>query len=211
MDKDTVLPASARRGKLIHIVEADTASRESLARLLRLEGFEVVAFQSGVEAINGLKGRMPDLAIIALTLPDISGLAVLSILKGNGEGLPAIMIASQLDLPSAISAMKHGAADVFSQPIDFEALSSCVRAIFKKDVLVTANPDGGRSVVVRGFNQLTPREREVLQHITDGCSNKEMARSLGISPRTVEVHRARVMDKLGARNTAAMVRMVMSS
>jgi FixJ family two-component response regulator len=107
--------------------------------------------------------------------------------------------------------MKVGASDVVTRPIDTEHLVRIVRDALRQDIHVGAVQAGGRSVEVRGFAQLTPREREVLQLITNGQSNKEAGRELGISPRTIEVHRARVMEKLGARNTADLMRIVLTS
>ena len=107
--------------------------------------------------------------------------------------------------------MKAGATDVIAKPYDAEQLVLTLRDAVREDVHVGAIDGGKRNVEVRGFAQLTPREREVLQLITNGQSNKEAGRELGISPRTIEVHRARVMEKLGARNTADLMRIVLTS
>ena len=107
--------------------------------------------------------------------------------------------------------MKLGASDVIIKPIDTEHLLGLVRDALRRDVHFGAMQGGRRPIEVRGFSQLTPREREVLQLITNGQSNKEAGRELGISPRTIEVHRARVMEKLGARNTADLMRIVLTS
>jgi len=102
-------------------------------------------------------------------------------------------------------------ADVVTKPINTEQLIQSVLDSLRQDVHLGAVEGGRRPVEVRGFSQLTPREREVLQLITNGQSNKEAGRELGISPRTIEVHRARVMEKLGARNTADLMRIVLTS
>ena len=116
------------------------------------------------------------------------------------------------EVDSAVLAMKAGATDVFTKPIDSERLVRAVRDALKHDIQLGTVAEGGRRrIEVRGFDQLTPREREVLQLITNGQSNKEAGRELGISPRTIEVHRARVMEKLGARNTADLMRIVLTS
>jgi FixJ family two-component response regulator len=112
---------------------------------------------------------------------------------------------------AAVTAMKAGATDVVTKPIDNEHLVGIVRDALRQDVHVSAAAAGRRVIEVRGFAQLTQREREVLQLITNGQSNKEAGRELGISPRTIEVHRARVMEKLGARNTADLMRIVLTS
>ena len=100
---------------------------------------------------------------------------------------------------------------MFPKPIDSERLVNSVRDALRQEIQLGTVEGGRRQVEVRGFDQLTPREREVLQLITNGQSNKEAGRELGISPRTIEVHRARVMEKLGARNTADLMRIVLTS
>ena len=106
--------------------------------------------------------------------------------------------------------MKAGAADVIAKPINTDRLVKAVTDALRRNVHVGVPSAGRRPVEVRGFAQLTPREREVLELITNGQSNKEAGRELGISPRTIEVHRARVMEKLGARNTADLMRIVLA-
>jgi FixJ family two-component response regulator len=120
------------------------------------------------------------------------------------------MITTTPDVDGVVLAMKYGATDVLSAPIDTEHLVSVVRDALRRDVHLGAMRDGQRQIEVRGFSQLSNREREVLQLLVSGNSNKEAARSLGISPRTVEVHRARVMQKLGAKNTADLIRIVLT-
>ena len=126
-------------------------------------------------------------------------------------GTPVFMLENRPMVDAAVAAMKGGASDVFAKPIDTEHLVGAVRDALRQDIHVGTVQPGGRAVEVRGFSQLTPREREVLQLITNGQSNKEAGRQLGISPRTIEVHRARVMEKLGARNTADLMRIVLTS
>ena len=121
------------------------------------------------------------------------------------------MLSDQPSIDIAVAAMKLGATDVVSKPIDTVELLSNIRNALMRHVRVGAMQGGRRPVEVNGFSQLTAREREVLQLITNGQSNKEAGRDLGISPRTIEVHRARIMEKLGARNTADLMRIVLTS
>jgi two-component system response regulator FixJ len=121
------------------------------------------------------------------------------------------MLSNTPQVDIAVMAMKMGATDVLTKPIDSELLLTVIRDALRRDVHLGAMNEGRRPVEVRGFSQLTPREREVLQLITNGQSNKEAGRELGISPRTIEVHRARVMEKLGARNTGDLMRIVLTS
>ncbi|MBF0679430.1 MAG: hypothetical protein IR164_10890 [Devosia sp.] len=121
------------------------------------------------------------------------------------------MLANAPQLDAAVTAMKLGATDVVGKPIDTENLLTIVRDELRRDVHLGTTKGGARAIEVRGFAQLTPREREVLQLIANGQSNKEAAGTLDISHRTIEVHRARVMEKLGARNTAELMRIVLTS
>ena len=132
-------------------------------------------------------------------------------LKSMRTGTPVFMTTNESDVSGAVEAMKYGATDVITKPFDTERFVRSVRDALRRDVHVGALQGGRRPVEIRGFNQLTPREREVLQLVTNGQSNKEAGRDLGISPRTVEVHRARVMEKLGARNTADLMRIILTS
>jgi two-component system response regulator FixJ len=152
-----------------------------------------------------------DVMVINLQVGAENGLSMLRRVKMQHMGATVIMLADQLQIDLAVTAMKMGATDVVAKPIDTEHLLSIVREALRKDIHVGAMQAGGRAIEVRGFSQLTPREREVLQLITNGQSNKEAGRELGISPRTIEVHRARVMEKLGARNTADLMRIVLTS
>jgi Response regulator len=155
---------------------------------------------------------VPDVVVLNLQVGQHSGLDLLRRIRALRAGIPVFMLSEGEQLQAAVSAMKLGAMDVISKPINVEALSNSVRDSLRRDVHL-GGPLGerGRSVEVRGFSRLTGREREVLQLITDGLSNKEIGRVLGISPRTVEVHRARTMEKLGAKNAADLIRIVLTS
>ncbi len=139
------------------------------------------------------------------------GRPLLHRIKALRRSTPVFMLSDTPHLEAAVNAMKLGAADVLSKPVDTEHLLASVREGLRRDEYFAAPRHGRLPVEVRGFSQLTPREREVLQLISNGQSNKEAGLELGISPRTVEVHRARVMEKLGARNTADLIRIVLTS
>ena len=199
------------RDCLIHIVDGDPAMCEALSVLFRLEGFQTAFSVEADQFIASLARRRPDLVLLNLQLGGDSGLALLRRVKSMRTGTPVFMLSDRPQVDAVVTAMKLGAADVISKPVDTEHLLIVVRDALRRDVHLGAAYGGGRAVEVRGFSQLTPREREVLQLITNGQSNKEAGRELGISPRTVEVHRARVMEKLGARNTADLMRIVLTS
>ena len=198
------------RDRLIHIVDPDPATCEALSVLFRLEGYQTTFSIDPVHFLVGLERRIPDIAVINLRLGTESGLSLLRRIKAMGTGTPVFMLADYPQLDAAVAAMKIGAADVISKPIDTEHFLTDIGEALRRDVHLSALQGGRRAIEIRGFAQLTPREREVLQLISNGQSNKEAGRLLGISPRTVEVHRARVMEKLGARNTADLMRIVLS-
>lgn len=198
------------RERLIHIVDGDPGTCEALSVLFRLEGFQTTFSLQADHFTDGLERRRPDVVVLNLDMGGHSGLELLQRIKSMRAGTPVFMLCDRPLVELAVTAMKLGASDVVSKPIDTEHLLNGVRDALRRDVYLGAMQAGRRPVEVRGFSQLTPREREVLQLITNGQSNKEAGRELGISPRTIEVHRARVMEKLGARNTADLMRIVLT-
>ena len=199
------------RDRLVHIVDGDPATCEALSVLFRLEGFQTVFSVDVPGLYAALERRRPDVVVLNMRVGPEDGLAVLRRLKAMHAGVAVFMLANESDVELAVRAMKAGAADVVTKPINTEQLIQSVLDSLRQDVHLGAVEGGRRPVEVRGFSQLTPREREVLQLITNGQSNKEAGRELGISPRTIEVHRARVMEKLGAKNTADLMRIVLTS
>lgn len=199
------------RDRLVHIVDRDLSTCEALSVLFRLEGFQTTFSLEAAQFAAIFDRQRPDVVLLNLRLGEESGLGLLRRIKTSRTGTPVFMLADSPQLEAAVTAMKLGASDVISKPIDTEHLLGSVRDSLRRDIHLGAMQGGRRPVEVRGFSQLTPREREVLQLITNGQSNKEAGRELGISPRTIEVHRARVMEKLGARNTADLMRIVLTS
>ncbi len=199
------------RNRLIHIVDSDLGTCEALSVLFRLEGFQT-SFSLDREGLySAMERRNPDVIVLNLHIDGEEGFITLSKIKAKRTGIPVFLLSDTSDVDAAVTAMKIGATDVVTKPIDSEKFVRSVRDALRRDVHLGAVQGGRRPIEIRGFNQLTPREREVLQLITNGQSNKEAGRDLGISPRTIEVHRARVMEKLGARNTADLMRIVLTS
>ena len=199
------------RDRIVHIVDPDLQTCESLSVVFRLEGFQT-AFSINLDGfLASLERRRADVVIANFDLGNDDGLVLLKRVKGLRLGMPVFMVENQPMVEAAVVAMKAGASDVITKPIDTEHLVRLVREALRRDIHIGASDSGHRPVEVRGFAQLTRREREVLQLITNGQSNKEAGRELGISPRTIEVHRARVMEKLGAKNTADLMRIVLTS
>lgn len=199
------------RDRLVHIADSDGPTCEALDVLFRLEGFQTVISRDSVQLIARFSQRRPDVVLLNFRLDGEDMVPALRRIKDMRAGIPVFMLADAPDVDGTVEAMRSGASDVFVKPVDPERMVRVVRDILRRDVHMSASSEGQREVEIRGFAQLTPREREVLQLVTNGQSNKEAGRELGISPRTIEVHRARVMEKLGARNTADLIRIVLTS
>ena len=211
MDDNIYYHSFLNRDRLVHIIDPDSSVCEALGVLFRLEGFQTTSSHDSRGFFSSSEHRKPDIVVLNLETDDGNGLEVLTRVKAMRTGAPVFAISERENVNAAVGAMKAGATDVITKPIDTERFVRAVRDALRRDVHLGAVQGGRRPVEIRGFNQLTPREREVLQLITNGQSNKEAGRELGISPRTVEVHRARVMEKLGARNTADLMRIVLTS
>jgi two-component system response regulator FixJ len=211
MSDDAYYHPYLNRDRLIHIVDPDPKTCEALSVLFRLEGFQTAFSIDTASFYAAVERRRPDVVVLNLRIGGDDGILVLRRVKTMQLGAPVFMLAERHDVEDAVQAMKAGATDVITKPIDTEHFVRGVRDALRQDVHLHAVEGGRRGIEVRGFSQLTPREREVLQLITNGQSNKEAGRELGISPRTIEVHRARVMEKLGARNTADLMRIVLTS
>jgi FixJ family two-component response regulator len=190
-------------GSEIFVVDDDETMRETLSAVLAPEGCRVTCFAEGYSFLAAARARTPACILLDVNLPDRSGLDMLRELNAPLYPAPILIVSGQRDVPTAVNAIRGGALDFIEKP--FEAAAVVVRV---RDAISTWAP---RALLtkVKGAEHLTPREREVLLLVTSGASNKEAGRTLGISPRTVEVHRARIKDKLGAKNAVDLVRLVL--
>jgi FixJ family two-component response regulator len=208
MPEDTFYQTFLDRPRVVYIVDPDLSTCETLSVTFRLEGYQTAFFVNFDGVIAALQRHAPDSIVANLELGDDDGLLLIRQVRARLPGMPMFMLENRPMVDYAVAAMKAGATDVLTKPIDSERLVRGIRDAMRQAPPLAANL---RPAGMRGFAQLTPREREVLQLITRGQSNKEAGRELGISPRTIEVHRARVMEKLGARNTADLMRIVLTS
>jgi FixJ family two-component response regulator len=195
----------------IHIVDDDPAVRDALSVLFELEGYQVETFADGDDFLARLKDVCPSAVLLDVHMPGRSGLQVLEEMSARHCGAPVLIISGQGDIPMAVSAIKQGAHDFIEKPFDGTAVVERIEAII--EAAHKGLKEGENNLInwsFPGADSLTPRERDVLLQITQGASNKEAGQSLAISPRTIEVHRARIMEKLKARNTADLVRIVLT-
>jgi two-component system, LuxR family, response regulator FixJ len=189
----------------IFIVDDDPSVRAALAVVLSGEGYQVTGFGEGEAFLSAARSRTPECVLIDVQLPGCSGLEVLRRLDAQRYPAPILIISGHGDIPTAVDAIRNGALDFIEKPFDPAAVVARVR-----DAIDAWQSNGG--VLIRDFpghERLTARERDVLERIARGASNKEAGRELGISPRTVEVHRARIMEKLAAKNAADLMRIVL--
>lgn len=196
---------SVPRKGVVLVVDDDRSVRENLCVILDLEGYQAESYGNGELLLEVMNSRQtpPACIILDLQMPGLSGLEVLAELSRRGIKTPVVMISGRSDIHAAVEAMKLGARDFMVKPFMGADLVAKVEAIADSG----AEP---QEADLGGKHGLTRREREVLLQIVQGSSNKEAGRTLGISPRTVEVHRAHVMSKLGAKNTADLMRIILS-
>jgi two-component system response regulator FixJ len=192
--------------RFVYVVEDDAAVRESLALLLGLQGFEVATFDCAEHLPAAEALRRPACALIDVRLPGASGLDLQRKLLADRSDLPVIIMTAHGDAATARRALREGAVDFLEKPLDESDLMEAVEAALESDVLRLARNKSLESAR-QSLQRLSEREREVFQRITNGQHNREIAEDLGISPRTVEVHRARVMEKLQARRVADLFRL----
>jgi two-component system, LuxR family, response regulator FixJ len=195
----------------IFVVDDDHAVLDALSMSLQAEGYLVEGFLDAQSVMNAVHMRVPSAMLLDVKLPDQSGIEVLRTLRSDNFVMPIIMMTGHGDVPMAVEAIKLGAYDFIEKPFSICALlDQLKRSMVAKEKFTNDTRVGEFDFLSVGGNVLTKRECEVLREIAAGASSKEAGRILGISPRTVEVHRARIMDKLGARNAADLMRILFS-
>jgi two-component system response regulator FixJ len=191
--------------RVIYIVDDDPAIRRSLERLLDAVGFQVASYATP-KAFLGVAGDLPvGCALLDLRMPEMDGLQVQAHLLRINPDLPVIVMTGQGDVQAAVRAMKAGAVDFIEKPYSDDALIAAIESALKGGV--RKDRTGDMTAAAALIDTLSPRERQVLEALVAGQPNKVIAFDLGISVRTVEVHRARMMDRLGVRQFAEAVRL----
>ena len=197
-------------GVTVFVIDDDEAVRSALRLLLRAAGFAALTFSSAQEFLDGYSADRPGCVLLDVRMPGMSGLELQRQLNLRGAIVPVIFITGHGDVPMAVEAMQHGAFDFLQKPFRDQDLLDRVQRALERDRKAREHLRHTDRIRSR-LASLTPREREVLALMTRGKPNKVMAAELGVSQRTVEIHRGRVMDKMEARSLAELVRMTLDA
>lgn len=194
----------------VYIIDDDEAVRDSLAMLLDASGFSVTAYASAGAFLDELDTALSGCIVTDVCMPEISGLDLLRRLSDRLPQFPVIVLTGEADVPTAVEALKNGALDLIEKPYSAETIVAAVRQALSQ-LEVRTDRDSRRSEAAERMSALSAREREVLAGVVKGLSNKEIARELGISPRTVEAYRANLMMKMAADSLSDLVRMAIEA
>ena len=196
--------------KVVHIVDDDDSVRRSVAFMLKTSGYIVKPYASGVELLKEARALDPGCILLDIRMPGMDGLEVQQALQERGVSHPVIIMTGHGDVPLSVRAMKAGAIDFIEKPFEKEVLVNAIEDGFAFLNRAGSRRDRSEAAAVR-LQALTPRERDVLDGLAQGLPNKTIAYDLGISPRTVEIHRANVMGKLGVRSLSEALRLAFAA
>jgi two-component system response regulator FixJ len=195
-----------RAGPIIYVVDDDDGMRNALSTLLSTVGFTTAVFARAADFLAQFKPDDPGCLVLDIRMPEMSGLELQQHLNRMGSMLPVIFITGHGDVPMAVQAMKEGAFEFIQKPFRDQELLDRINHALQQDA-ENRKSVARRAEIARRMESLTPRERQVLDMVVDGGANKVIAIDLGLSERTVEIHRAKVMEKMGARSVAHLVKM----
>jgi len=196
--------------RLVHLVDDDEAIRRSVGFMLKTSGFHVRTYESGDDLLKSASNLEAGCILLDIRMPGMDGLELQAALRDKGIGLPVIIMTGHGDVALAVQAMKAGAVDFIEKPFEKAVLLSAIEHGVERLKRSAADVDRADEAAVR-LQALTPREREVLDGLAKGLPNKTIAYDLGISPRTVEIHRANVMSKLGVRSLSEALRIAFAA
>ena len=194
----------------VFIVDDDEGMRRGLEFLVRSAGYEAKCFESAPPFLEFYKPTMRGCLLLDVRMPGMSGLELQEHLQSRRIGIPVIIVTAFANVPMAVRAIQAGAFDFIEKPFEGAALLTRVRRALAQDEQIRADGEDTEEAC-RRLALLTPREREVMNLVVDGMLNKQVAADLGISMKTVETHRARVMDKMGVQSLAELVRLAIEA
>jgi two-component system response regulator FixJ len=189
----------------VYVVDDDEAVRESLDALLSAAGYDTATFGSAAEFLERFDPSDAACVLLDVRMPGTDGLTLLETLGSARRGVPVVMMTAHADVPAAVRAIRAGAADFVEKPFEQARLLDGIEQAIARSG--SQHPTAGDPGLRARFAELTPREHEVMLQMVVGLPNKLIAHELGMSPRTVEIHRGRVMQKVGAKSLSHLVRM----
>jgi FixJ family two-component response regulator len=192
---------------LVYVVDDDRSVRDSLCALLSAHRLDTVAFSTGEEFLEQVQPNLALCAFIDLRMPGLNGIELQRIMAAREIYIPVVILTAYGDVPQAVEAMKAGAIDFIEKPGQETQLLAAIEAAGNQ-IANRPQPTLPRHIVAERLARLTGREREVLNHLILGMTNKHIAEKLGISQRTIEIHRARIREKMEARGLADLIRMM---
>jgi FixJ family two-component response regulator len=189
---------------MVYVLDDDAQARRAIGRLLRAAGYQVELLGSAREFLASKAGHRPGCLICDLRLPEVDGMDLFAKLRMSGRRIPVIFITGFGDIATGVKAMKYGAVDFLTKPVDDEVLLGAVERALSRDAHTRQRMGEYQDVIAR-FERLTPREREVFGLVVQGLLNKQIAAQLGTTEQTIKVHRGRVMQKMDAGSLAELV------
>lgn len=196
--------------RVVHLVDDDAAIRRSVGFMLKTSGHRVESYESGANLLKAIGHLDQGCILLDIRMPGMDGLEVQQALQEKGVSLPVIIMTGHGDVTLAVKAMKAGAVDFIEKPFEKDALLGSLEEGYRRLSRKEATDDRARDATVR-LQALTPRERDVLDGLAQGLPNKTIAYDLGISPRTVEIHRANLMSKLAVRSLSEALRIAFAA
>ena len=196
--------------RLVHLVDDDEAIRRSAGFMLKTSGYAVKAWETGVAFLREAKHAEPGVILLDVRMPEMDGIEVQKALRERGIALPVIVMTGHGDVTVAVQAMKQGALDFIEKPFEKKVLLDSIEEGFARIEQADRNRARASEAAVR-LEALTPREKDVLQGLVRGHPNKTIAYDLDISPRTVEIHRANLMQKLGVSSLSEALRIAFAA
>ena len=190
----------------VYVVDDDALVRRSMERLIRMAGFKVQTFESAQDFLGYNRSEGPACLVLDVRLPGLSGLELQQELSQSGKQIPIVFLTGHGDIPMSVRAMKAGAAEFLTKPVKQRTLLEAIQAAIERDRM-TCHARAATEDLRSRYEQLTPREREVMKLVVAGLLNKQVAGELNTAERTIKFHRAHIVQKMGAESLAELVRM----
>lgn len=194
--------------RLVYIVDDDGSVRRSISLFLRTRGYAVESYSSGVPFLEAAGSLRPGCVLLDVRMPEIDGIAVLEQMRAAGVDFPVVVMTAHGDVSTAVAAMRKGAHNFIEKPFEQDTIVQALDEVFALAEQADAQRLTAAAALLR-IEMLTPREREVLEGLAAGQTNKMIALTHGISPRTVEIHRANMMEKLGVHSLPEALRIAL--